>query len=110
MHGDTAPGSAVDFDYLESYAGGDMQVVREVLAMFRTQAETWRAQLDAPDRGWRDLTHTMKGSALGIGARTLGQTCARAEQGDASLAPEVRAALDEAVAEIDGYLSRVGGG
>ena len=30
---------AVDFDYLEGYAGGDQAVVDEVLGLFRQQAE-----------------------------------------------------------------------
>jgi HPt (histidine-containing phosphotransfer) domain-containing protein len=101
---------AVDFDYLESFAAGDMQVVTEVLGLFREQAEIWQARLDDPGEGWRDLVHTMKGAARGIGATELGDLCDRAERGDASTAPEVRAALAEAIADIEGYLSRIGGG
>lgn len=102
--------SAVDFDYLEGYAAGDMQVVTEVLTLFREQAEGWRRMLEAPGAGWRDLVHTMKGAARGIGAQRLGDICDRAERADASLAPGVRAELAETVAEIEGYLSRIGGG
>jgi hypothetical protein len=40
----------------------------------------------------------------------LGDICDRAERGDASMAPQVRSALGEAVADIEGYLSRIGGG
>ena len=40
--------SAVDFDYLEGFAAGDMQVVTEVLALFQGQAEGWLARLDDP--------------------------------------------------------------
>jgi HPt (histidine-containing phosphotransfer) domain-containing protein len=105
-----ANGSTVDFDDLEGFAAGDMQVVTEVLALFREQAEGWQARLDAPGDGWRDLVHTMKGAARGIGARALGDVCDRAERGDPAMAPEVRAALAEALADIEGYLSRIGGG
>jgi len=101
---------AVDFDYLESFAAGDMQVVTEVLGLFREQAEVWQARLDNPGDGWRDLAHTIKGAARGIGAVALGDICDRAERGDASMAPEVRGALSEAVADIEGYLTRIGGG
>ncbi|MEW5686149.1 MAG: Hpt domain-containing protein [Pseudomonadota bacterium] len=100
----------VDFDYLEGFAAGDMQVVTEVLAIFLTQAETWRAQLAAPGDGWRDLAHTIKGAARGIGATSLGDVADRGERGDASMAPELRATLDAAVADIEGYLTRIGGG
>ena len=103
-------GAAVDFDYLEGFAAGDMQVVTEVLALFQGQAEGWLARLDAPAEGWRDLVHTIKGAARGIGATALGDVADRAERGDPSLEPEVRAALIDALAEIEGYLTRIGGG
>ena len=101
---------AVDFDYLEGFAAGDMQVVTEVLALFREHAEGWQRRLESPGEGWRDLVHTMKGSARGIGATRLGDVCDRAERGDASMAPEVGAALADVLADIEGYLSRIGGG
>ena len=101
---------AVNFDYLEAYAGGDLEVVADVLQLFRGQAEIWLAGLDDPGAGWRDLAHTIKGSAKGIGATALGDLADAAERGDASLAPQLRAALADVVAEIEGYLGRVGGG
>lgn len=101
---------AVDFEYLETFAAGDMQVVTEVLALFQGQAEGWAARLDAPGDGWRDLAHTIKGAARGIGATALGDVADRAEHGDSSMAPELRAALADALAEIEGYLTRIGGG
>lgn len=104
------PAQIVDFDYLEGYAAGDMTVVTEVLALFRSQAEGWAAQLEAPGAGWRDLAHTIKGASRGIGALALGDLCDRAERGDVSMAPQVKAALAETVAEIEGYLTRIGGG
>lgn len=103
-------GDAVDFEYLETFAAGDMQVVTEVLALFRGQAEVWQGKLADPGDDWRDLTHTIKGASRGVGARVLGDVCDRAERGDASQAPVVQAALADAVAEIEGYLSRIGGG
>jgi HPt (histidine-containing phosphotransfer) domain-containing protein len=103
-------GGAVDFDYLEGFAAGDMQVVTEVLALFQGQAEGWLQRLDNPADGWRDLVHTIKGASRGIGARTLGDVADRAEQGDPSMAPQVRSALKDALADIEGYLTRIGGG
>lgn len=96
----------VDFAYLEDYMAGDLQIVREVLGLFMTQAEGWRAALDEPAGGWRELVHTIKGAARGIGARTLGDTCDRAERGDPGQAPQVRAALAEACTAIEAYLAR----
>jgi HPt (histidine-containing phosphotransfer) domain-containing protein len=103
-------GEAVDFDYLEGFAAGDMTVITEVLELFRQQAEGWLGGLDAPGDGFRDLAHTIKGSAKGIGANALGDIADRAERGDASMAPQVRAALTDALAAIEGYLTRIGGG
>jgi HPt (histidine-containing phosphotransfer) domain-containing protein len=103
-------GTPVDFDYLETYAAGDREVVSEVLGLFRAQAQAWRGRLAEPGADWRDLVHTIKGSARGIGATALAEVCERAEQGDTTLAPQVQAALAQADAAIEGYLTRIGGG
>jgi len=97
-----------DANYLETYAAGDAQVIGEVLALFLDQAEGWAARLGDPGDGWRDLVHTMKGSARGIGAAALGDICDRAERGGPSQAPDVRAALADAVQAIRAYLARPG--
>ncbi|MDZ4374248.1 MAG: Hpt domain-containing protein [Phenylobacterium sp.] len=110
VSGEAARG-AVDFDYLEGFAAGDMQVVTEVLNLFQGQAEGWMGQLATPDPGhWRDLAHTIKGSARGIGAGPLGEAADRAERGDVTRADELRSALADALADIEGYLTRIGGG
>jgi ubiquinone biosynthesis protein UbiJ len=69
---------AVDFAYLEAYAGGDQQVVDEVLALFREQASMWARLLDpaSGDGAWRDAVHTLTPArrprpALMLGARRL---------------------------------------
>lgn len=99
-------GAAVDFSYLEGFAAGDGGVVREVLQLFLQQAEVWRAGLAAPDEGWRDLAHSIKGTARGIGAGPLGDVAAAAEHQGPERAPEVAQALAAAVAEVEAYLAR----
>ena len=94
---------AVDFAYLEGFAAGDRQVVGEVLAMFLEQARAWGPGLTAANPGWRDLVHTIKGSARGIGANALGDVCARAEADGEGALPSVREALAAATAAIAGY-------
>ena len=97
---------AVDFEYLESFAAGDRQVVREVLTMFLEQAQAWAGGLDPASPGWRDMVHTIKGAARGIGANALGDVCARTEvEGEAGL-PAVREALAAAVADVTAYQER----
>jgi len=94
---------AVDFAYLEGFAGGDQKVVDEVLALFREQAELWTALLDPASEGWRDAVHTIKGASRGIGALVLGDVCEAAEKGGAHLLGDVRHALDLAIADISAY-------
>ena len=73
---------ALDFDYLETYADGDMVVVEEVLNLFREQAALWLRVMDPddPGEGWRDAIHSLKGTALGVGAMSLAQACSTAEE------------------------------
>ncbi|CAN5281139.1 Hpt domain-containing protein [soil metagenome] len=95
---------AVDFAYLEGYAGGDAGLVEEVLVLFREQAEIWRAMLEPASPGWRDAVHTLKGASRGIGAVDLGNACETAEtQGEASLS-QVHTALDAALFDVAAYL------
>ncbi len=103
---------AVNFAHLERYAGGDQALVEEVLGLFREQASLWVRLLDpaAPGQAWKDAAHTLKGSALGIGAFALADECEAAEQAaDADLGrrtlllQHVRDALDAALADISAY-------
>ncbi len=103
---------AVDFAYLESYAAGDTALIEEVLSMFREQAALWVRLLDpfGPHETWRDAAHSLKGSALGIGAFALADECLAAEEGAAGfgervvLLDHVRDALEAALADIAAYL------
>lgn len=107
MSGETS-GEVVDFAYLEDFAAGDMGVVLEVLALFRSQAESWSTTLEGPHDHLRDVAHTIKGAARGVGARKLGDVADRAEFGGPAEIPALKAALDEAVAEIAAYQARKG--
>ena len=100
---------AVDFAYLEDYAGHDQAVVDEVLALFREQATLWLRLLDpgAGEGVWRDAVHTLKGSARGIGANELAEACATAEAAAdtarAAALDGVRDAADRVIADIAAY-------
>ncbi len=74
---------AVDFDYLQGFCAGDMALVEEVLGLFSEQASLWGRLMDpAGDaEAWRDGAHTLKGSALGIGAEAVAEACDAAETG-----------------------------
>lgn len=100
---------AVDFDYLTNFTAGDEEIVAEVLGLFDEQAALWMRLLDpAGDPGaWRDGAHTLKGSALGIGARGVAEVCGEAETGweapsavKTALKARLDHALDLALADI----------
>jgi HPt (histidine-containing phosphotransfer) domain-containing protein len=101
---------AVDFAHLESYAGHDDALVDEVLDIFREQAEIWVQLLDpdAPAGAWKDAAHSLKGSALGVGAFALAKACETAELGAENAPREqmldaIRDAMDAALSDIAAY-------
>jgi HPt (histidine-containing phosphotransfer) domain-containing protein len=104
------PENVVDFKYLEDFAAGDMRVVTEVLALFRDQAQAWSDSLAVSTEGWAETLHTIKGASRGVGAFALGEAAEQAERLGPSVLSLVRAELQAAVADIEGYLTRVGGG
>ena len=99
---------AVDFAYLRDYAAGDLELVDEVLALFREQAALWTPLLDAGSDGWSDAVHTLKGAARGIGAHGVAGACEAAEAAEPAVLPvrleRVRDALDAALADIAAHL------
>jgi HPt (histidine-containing phosphotransfer) domain-containing protein len=106
---------AIDFSHLEHYVGGDQAIVREVLSLFSDQARTVLPQLDPQGSAdaWRNTAHSLKGSALGIGALALAAACGDAEMArDAGLAEKQAARariadrLGEALADIAAYTGR----
>jgi hypothetical protein len=104
---------AVDFAHLERYAGHDQALVDEVLSIFREQAAMWLRLLDprAPGEAWRDAAHSLKGSALGVGAWALADECEAAERETGAAEAEraaaldrIRDALDLALADVAAYV------
>ena len=94
----------VDFAYLERFAAGDDDLIDEVLAIFREQSEIWGAMLAPDNEGWRDSVHTLKGAGRGIGAVQRGDACEACEAAGAGALPQVRDALDAALADIAAYV------
>jgi HPt (histidine-containing phosphotransfer) domain-containing protein len=106
---------AIDFRHLEHYVGGDQAIIREVLALFSDQARTVLPQLDpeGPVDQWRGAAHSLKGSALGIGAVALAAACGDAESSkDGALAEKIAArariadCLGAVLADIAAYTGR----
>ena len=71
----------IDYAHLDRYVAGDVGLTREVFGMFAHQMEMWGRGLtpDADDEMWASVTHTIKGSALAVGAVELAELCERAE-------------------------------
>lgn len=85
----SAAAEPVDLDHLARYTGGDRALNAEVLQLFIGQAGTLMDQLHTvlnarDDKGWRHITHSIKGAARGIGAFALADVAADAEPLDLS--------------------------
>lgn len=100
----SATAKAVDYEHLRNQAAGNIDVMREVLGLFETHCEQVLAELEnAKDaKAWKQWTHTLKGSARGIGAFAVAEAAAEAERHslDKSMLAPIRAAFAEARAFI----------
>jgi HPt (histidine-containing phosphotransfer) domain-containing protein len=73
---------AVDYDQLRVQAAGNLGVMREVLELFVAHCEQVIGELDRTDdeKTWKMWTHTLKGSASGVGAFAVAKAAADAEK------------------------------
>ena len=78
------PDAPIDLAHLARYTGGDKVLNAEILRLFDNQVSEIVGQLlsilDQRDaRKWREVTHTIKGAARGVGAFSFGDAAAAAE-------------------------------
>jgi HPt (histidine-containing phosphotransfer) domain-containing protein len=91
--GDTTQGSStgepIDRRYLARFTLGNMALEREVLELFAGQMPRYVEQLRAAANGkeWMLAAHTIKGSALAVGARRLASLAQMAERLDMDAYP-----------------------
>jgi HPt (histidine-containing phosphotransfer) domain-containing protein len=83
----------VDLDHLARYTGGDKSLNAEILRLFDGQISEMVEQLQAiiekrDQKKWRQITHTIKGAARGVGAFAMGQAAADAEPVDPAVHPD----------------------
>ena len=81
--------AAVDLQHLDRYTGGDRAINEEVLRLFegscyelvqRLETAVVDAAATADPKTWREVTHTLKGAARGVGAFSLADATAAAEK------------------------------
>jgi HPt (histidine-containing phosphotransfer) domain-containing protein len=71
----------IDLEHLSQYTANDPALTRDVLQIYRDQAEGWLAALgDAADlKAWKDAAHTLKGASRGVGANEVALLAEEAE-------------------------------
>ena len=77
----------VDLAHLARYTGGDRTLNAEILRLFDGQVNAMVGELlgileQRDTRKWREVTHTIKGAARGVGAFAMGEAAAAAEPVD----------------------------
>ena len=97
--GKTPVANPVDMDHLARYTGGDVTLNAEILRLFDSQVTGMVGELNAvlavrDAKRWREITHTIKGAARGVGAFGMGEAAAAAEPVDPANAERAQAAID----------------
>ncbi len=103
----------LDLEHLRVYTSGDEALEREVLGLFLDELPRSLAALTAAKspREWHMAAHTLKGSALGVGATTLANLSRQAEKLESPLHPDrasIIAAITAAIADVASEIQRLG--
>jgi HPt (histidine-containing phosphotransfer) domain-containing protein len=103
----TAAAKIVDYEHLHSQAAGDKSVMREVLKLFieHTQQVIDELERAGDEKTWKLWTHTLKGSARGVGAFAVADAAADAERHslDKTKIEPLKVAFAAARTYIDGH-------
>ncbi len=92
----------IDRAHLARMTFGDRGLERELLELFDRQATILLARMrDSDAAALAALAHTLKGSAVGIGAAWVAQAAAAAERAAAMSQPERGAAVDRLAAAVE---------
>lgn len=100
MDAEPASGTAIDRDHLARMTFGDHGLERELLELFDRQAAILVGRMRSVDAASiAALAHTLKGSAVGVGATAVAQAAAAVEQ--ASGPQALAATLDRLAAAVE---------
>ena len=85
----------LDTVHLAKYTMGNHELEREVLQMFIDQSMLYMERLQSPenDKDWFEASHSLKGSARGIGAFRVGMRAEQLEKTEEPLKNSVRFAI-----------------
>ncbi|MGE5261456.1 MAG: Hpt domain-containing protein [Actinomycetota bacterium] len=110
IEGRKASSRPVDLVHLSRYTLGERDLEREVLELFCSQSFRYLDQLrqSPSDQDWKDLIHTLKGSARAVGAWRVAEAAERAEPLSGEALANSRAArieeIDTSLREADAYI------
>lgn len=94
--------TAIDRSQLTHMTFGDRVLERELLLLFDRQAELLMTRMLASDSpGVASLAHTLKGSALGVGASNVARAADAAQTAAAANIAECRHAVGRLVVAVD---------
>lgn len=90
--------NAIDLEHLARYTGGEKALNGEILQLFDGQISAMVAELHTilaahDGKRWREVAHSIKGAARGVGAFAMGDLAAAAEPINPTDALAAKAAL-----------------
>lgn len=98
----------IDVERLHGFTGGDVELERELAALFLSTAEEYLERmaraLEAGGDGWAAAAHTLKGASANLGAPRLAALAAAAEAAPPSSG--VIAALRRALDDVRTFFER----
>jgi HPt (histidine-containing phosphotransfer) domain-containing protein len=101
--------AVLDRGHLERMTFGDRNLEREVLQLFKQQAELLFARMRGNEpAAIAALAHTLKGSAAGIGAVRVARAAEDAELSASRAPAECGRAIDQLAQAIDEVLVEIG--
>ena len=97
----------IDFDHLNRYVDGDVDLTRELFGLFQNQVETWMKMIsmDVDAEMFESAAHTLKGTAQAVGAMRLANLCQQAEDHETMKGTQGRKA--QLIQDIEFTVSRV---
>jgi len=92
--------AAIDLEHLAKYTGGEKALNEEILRLFDGQIAGMVTELNGliatgDAKRWREIAHTIKGAARGVGAFAMGEAAAEAEPVNPADGTQARAALQK---------------